>query len=245
MTINGIFKLHRSHVIRLDDSDVSNEEVLQRFHRQSLFQLILLAVFCLLVILVAQTVPLGRLTSGVRILIVACTVVYALSLLVLQIKQKTAITIERVHFNLPDFSEIGIVREHEGSLECGPFFGGDHFKFYFRSWTGHPSWCWVEVIQGLEITAVVFTNAPLDAASISVVNSIEYLATWACTKYDLAPRNLVVIQHFPTGWSYLGEREDWRLVEFDWEAGRAFSPEWQPLPGDTFQRVLAMAGAAL
>jgi|GEM_PF-1496823 len=245
MQVTGIFKLNQTRSIELDDPDVSNEEVLRWYHRQNVIQLALLGFTSVSIILCMQTVPLGGLTDQGRTLVVAGAAEYCLILLFLKIKQRTELSIQRVRWTNPAFTEIGIERNPVMGLEHGPLFGGDHFRLNFRLWTGIPFWCWVEAIQGPEITAVIFTEAPSNAGGGMITNHIEELATWAREKYDLVPRKLVVIKHYPAGWGLPSDREEWGLVEFEWARGRAHSPEWAALPADTFGQILELAGAEL
>ena len=63
----------------------------------------------------------------------------------------------------------------------------------------------------------------------SVTNSVEAIATAAVAEYDLDPRQLVFIEHYPTtpGSTADYDQERCARVTFTWSDGQAHTPAWK------------------
>jgi hypothetical protein len=102
--------------------------------------------------------------------------------------------------------------------------------------------CDLEIKRFPDRTVVIATEVE-DNEGTSITNMAEHLAFRVCRDFDIDPKMLVWIEHYPDRHPP-GSRdsifdESFDLVTFDWDGQRFSKPNWKPL---TKSEMIALIG---
>ena len=98
--------------------------------------------------------------------------------------------------------------------------GNPFFKYEYKGFHGCLSVCNLEIHQNL-----VIATEREDNEGTSITNMAEQLATAICKQFNISPRNLIWIEHYPAtidSRGYERHAESWSLVFFNLTGGGVF-----------------------
>ena len=94
--------------------------------------------------------------------------------------------------------------------------------YNYIGFDGNYGICDLEIIKNLVIVTEISENE-----GTSITNMAEHLATQICQEFDIDPKNLIWIEHYPQRGEWKEYPESYDLVQFNLNANGVLSdPRW-------------------
>lgn len=103
----------------------------------------------------------------------------------------------------------------------------------FRAPNGTNSSCDVTIYREIQLVVVSETGE-----GMSVTNAAEVIATEVVRQYEIDPKRMLFIEHYPESQRPKPYGESYDLVTFIWGKYGAYSPTWRHLPPSEFNDIL-------
>jgi len=105
----------------------------------------------------------------------------------------------------------------------------DSFFEFMGSW-GIPSKCGIKHFSFNGKDYIIVTELYKDNPGTSITQVTTSLAMQICEKFNIAPENLIYIEHCPDMNSKLSfYNEEFYMVNFELQGGKFINPSWQML----------------
>ena len=108
----------------------------------------------------------------------------------------------------------------------------EQYRLEFRAVNGYPSSCNITIYRAVQLIVVEETGE-----GMSITNAAERIATEVVKRYDIDPKRMMYVEHYPAEQRLLyGESFD--LVTFTWDGKTARNPDWRHMPPAEFHDIL-------
>ena len=104
--------------------------------------------------------------------------------------------------------------------------------------------CGIQVRETEDGKYLVIATDLGDDTGTSVTNACETIAEVVCRDYEILPRNLIFIEHYPARGrkkSSFFREETFNIVQFKNNGLKFFSPEWKHLPKEKFIKIISLS----